>query len=96
MKRIAITLFLAAALMAGLATAGIWQMNRFMSSEVNLGEDGTVFEIAPGSSFAAVTSKLVDDGVIENDFWYRLYARWSGEAGGIDAGEYIIEQGATP
>ena len=96
MKRIAITLFLAAALMAGLATAGIWQMNRFMSSEVNLGEDGTVFEIAPGSSFAAVTSKLVDDGVIENDFWYRLYARWSGEAGGIHAGEYIIEQGATP
>jgi UPF0755 protein len=95
-KRIAITLFLAAALMAGLATAGIWQMNRFMSSEVNLGEDGTVFEIAPGSSFAAVTSKLVDDGVIENDFWYRLYARWSGEAGGIHAGEYIIEQGATP
>jgi len=96
LKRIAITLFLAAALMAGLATAGIWQMNRFMSSEVNLGEDGTVFEIAPGSSFAAVTSKLVDDGVIENDFWYRLYARWSGEAGGIHAGEYIIEQGATP
>ena len=96
MKRIAITLFLAAALMAGLATAGIWQMNRFMSSEVNLGEDGTVFEIAPGSSFAAVTSKLVNDGVIENDFWYRLYARWSGEAGGIHAGEYIIEQGATP
>lgn len=96
MKRIAITLFLAAALMAGLATAGIWQMNRFMSSEVNLGEDGTMFEIAPGSSFAAVTSKLVDDGVIENDFWYRLYARWSGEAGGIHAGEYIIEQGATP
>lgn len=96
MKRIVITLFLAAALVAGLATAGIWQMNRFMSSEVNLGEDGTVFEIAPGSSFAAVTSKLVDDGVIENDFWYRLYARWSGEAGGIHAGEYIIEQGATP
>jgi UPF0755 protein len=67
-----------------------------MTSEVNVGEDGMAFEIAPGSSFAAIASKLVDEGVIENDFWYRLYARWRGKAGGIHAGEYTIEQGATP
>jgi UPF0755 protein len=96
MKRIAIILFVAAALVAGLATAGIWQMNRFMISEVNLPADGAVFEVPPGSSFAAVTGKLVDNGIIESDFWFRLYARWSGEAGRIHAGEYIIEQGATP
>jgi UPF0755 protein len=96
MKRIAVVFIIAAGLMAGLATAGIWQMNRFMTSELNLGEDHTAFEIAPGSSFAAVTSKLVDEGVIDNDFWYRLYARWSGEAGGIHAGEYTISKGATP
>jgi hypothetical protein len=89
MNRIAIILFVAAALVAGLATAGIWQMNRFMISEVNLPADGAVFEVPPGSS-------LVDNGIIESDFWFRLYARWSGEAGRIHAGEYIIEQGATP
>jgi len=96
MKRIAIILLIAAALLAGLATAGIWQMNRFMTSEVNLPADSAAFEIPPGSSFAAVTGKLVDKGIIENDFWFRLYARWSGAAGGIHAGEYIIAQGATP
>jgi UPF0755 protein len=67
-----------------------------MISEVNLPADGAVFEVPPGSSFAAVTGKLVDNGIIESDFWFRLYARWSGEAGRIHAGEYIIEQGATP
>ena len=96
MRRIAIMLFFTAVIMAGLAAAGIWQMNRFMGSEVNLPEQGTVFEIPAGSSFAAVTRKLVDNGIIENDFWFRLYARWSGEAGGIHAGEYTIRQGATP
>ena len=96
MKRIANIVLVTAALLAGLATAGIWQMNRFMSSEVNLPADGAAFEVAPGSSFAAVTGKLVDKGIIESDFWFRLYARWSGEAGSIHAGEYIIEQGATP
>jgi UPF0755 protein len=95
-KRIAIILFIAAVLMAGLAMTGIWQMNRFMTSGVNVPQDGTTFEIPPGSSFAAVTGKLVNKGIIENDFWYRFYARWSGEAGGIHAGEYMIEQGATP
>lgn len=96
MKRIAIILLIAAALLAGLATAGIWQMNRFMTSEVNLPADSAAFEIPPGSSFAAVTGKLVDKGIIDNDFWFRLYARWSGAAGGIHAGEYIIAPGATP
>ena len=96
MKRLAIILFIVAALLAGLAAAGIWQMNRFMTSEVNLPEDGAVFEVPPGSSFAAVTGKLVENGIIESDLWFRLHARWSGEAGSIHAGEYIIEQGATP
>jgi UPF0755 protein len=96
MKRIAIVLIIAAALVAGFATAGVLQMNRFMTSAVNLPEDGAAFEIPPGSSFAAVTGKLLEKGMIEGDFWFRLYARWSGEAGSIHAGEYIIEQGATP
>jgi UPF0755 protein len=34
--------------------------------------------------------------VIANDRWFRLYARWSGEAAAVQAGEYLIEAGATP
>ena len=96
MKRVAVALLIAAALFAVLAAAGAWQVNRFMTTAVDLPEGGTTFAIAPGSSFAAVTGKLVNEGIIESDFWYRLYARWSGAAGEIQAGEYRIEQGATP
>ena len=74
---------------AFVAIGGVYKMNRFMDTPVDLPEGGANFEIAPGSSFATVTAKLVEQGVIENDFWYRLYARKSGEASGIQAGEYL-------
>ena len=64
-----------------------------MATAVSVPQTGTVFEIAPGSSFAAVAAELVAQGIIEDDFWYRLHARSSGEAGGIQAGEYRLEAG---
>ncbi len=96
MKRIVqIVLF---ALLAVTAASGIamWQADRFMNTPVNVPADGTLFQIAPGSSFASVTGQLVTADIIDDDFWYRLHARWSGAAGGIQAGEYKIEAGATP
>jgi len=78
---------------AGIAT---WQANRFMATPVNLPDNGMLFEISPGSSFAAVTGELVDAGIIDDDFWFRLNARLTGKASGIQAGEYFIETGATP
>jgi UPF0755 protein len=88
------------AFMALLATAmagiSVWQTKRFMATPVSLPDDGAVFEIAPGSSFASVTGRLVDAGIIKDDFWFRLHTRLTGKAGGIQAGEYFIEAGATP
>lgn len=96
MKRVVqIVAFAALAVVAATGVA-VWQADRFMATPVNVSTDGTLFLIAPGSSFASVTGKLVAAGIIEDDFWYRLHARWSGEANGIQAGEYKIEAGATP
>jgi UPF0755 protein len=67
-----------------------------MAAPVDVPDEGTLFEISAGSSFASVTRQLVSQGVIGDDFWYRLYARWTGEASGIQAGEYLIETGTTP
>jgi len=67
-----------------------------MTTTVSVPANGIVIEIATGSSFAAVTRQLVEQGVIANDRWFRLYARWSGEAAAVQAGEYLIEAGATP
>ena len=76
--------------------AGAWQLNRAMTQELAVPEDGTTFVIEPGSSFRTVARNLVDEGLLESDFWLRLSARWSGAANAIQAGEYRIEPGTTP
>ena len=96
MKRVVRTALFAFLLAAIVVGTGVYKMNRFMDTPVSLPENGATFEIAPGSSFKTVTAELVAQGTIEDDFWYRLYARQSGKAGGIHAGEYTLEPGATP
>lgn len=96
MKRVAFLALFAVLAIALAAGAGVYKMNRFMDATVNLPEGGVTFEISSGSSFATVASDLMDQGIIDSDFWYRLYARQSGEAGGIQAGEYRLQPGATP
>jgi len=58
--------------------------------------DGVNFEIAPGSSFGTVSNELQDLGLISDSRMFRFYARWSGQAAAIQAGEYRIAQGTTP
>ena len=96
MKRIALILATGALAIVAAAGAGVWQVNRFMATPVVVPDGGALFEISPGSSFSSVARKLVSEQIIEDDFWYRLYARWTGEAQGIQAGEYLIAVGATP
>lgn len=96
MKRLKQVVALAALVFGIAAGIGVWQANRFMATPVSVPSDGALFQITPGSSFTSVTGELVFEGIIEDDFWYRLHARWSGEASGIQAGEYLIAAGATP
>ncbi len=84
-------------LVATLAAATVViQVNRFMTTPLPIAEAGLDFEIPSGSSFAAVTRSLIAAGVIDGDRWFRLYVRWSKQASAIQAGEYLIETGATP
>ena len=83
----------AALLLAGVAAVAL-KLDRFMSTPVMVAENGTTFEIAPGSAFSSVTRKLVEQGIIDSDFWYRVYARVSGDTV-VQAGEYEIEAGTT-
>ena len=96
MKRVGLSaaLLLAVAVLA--LGFGAWQVDRFMTSPVSVPPGGTSFSISPGSSFATVSRQLVDSGLIDNDRWYRLYARWTGAAGAIHAGDYFISEGTTP
>jgi len=73
-----------------------WQLHRVMSTPLPVPEEGIEFVIQPGMSFRAVAASLEQGGIIENDLAYRLYARWTGAAANIQAGEYVIRPGTTP
>jgi UPF0755 protein len=96
MKKLLIASGVVVLLLVVLAGIGVWQVERFMSSTVNVPDDGVTFAIAPGSSFSAVAEKLVEQGILDGATRYKLYARWSGQASQIQAGEYRIEPGVTP
>lgn len=96
MKRLGVALSIVVIVAIASIGIGAWQLDRFMTTAGSVPAGGIVFEIVGGSSFAAVTRQLVDEGVIENDQWFRLYARWSGKAAAVQAGEYLIEAGSTP
>lgn len=96
MKRI----LLAFAMLSLVAAAGalivVNQVNRFMDSPLLLADKAVEFEISAGSSFASVSRKLVAGEIIADDRCLRLYVRWHGKGGAIQAGDYLIEPGATP
>lgn len=96
MKRILYTCAVLAAT-AGLALVIVaWQVVRFLDTPLSLPAEGVVYEIAPGTPFAAVSDDLGQRGVISHPRMFRWYARLSGDAGRIHAGEYLIEGEITP
>ena len=78
-----------------ISAAAILQVNRFLSSPVNVSDEGTSFEIAPGTPFARVSQRLADEGIIAHPTLLRVYARVSGKAGSLHAGEDVIEPGTS-
>ena len=78
-----------------ISVAALWQLNRVLDSPVNVPQDGINFEIAPGTPFAGVSQRLADEGIIAHPTLLRIYARVSGKAGSVHAGEYFIEPGTT-
>lgn len=87
-------------LLAGtlVVAAGVaaWQFNAFLEEPLTIAEGGLEFEIAPGSSFAAVSRNLAEAGAVLQPKMLRLYARYKGQANAIQAGEYLIKSGTTP
>lgn len=96
MKRVTVAVSILLMLALAVLGIGVWQVDRFMTTAVSIPANGVEFDIPSGSSFTSVTRRLVDKRVIDNDRWFRLYARWSGEASAVQAGDYLIESGATP
>jgi UPF0755 protein len=53
------------------------------------------YKVAPGRSFAHVANELAAQGVVAHPKILAQYARWSGRAAAVKAGEYEITPGIT-
>ena len=83
----------AALLLIGVAV--LWQVDQYLASAVSVPDEGTSFEIPPGTPFARVSARLAEEGIISHPALLRIYARFSGKAAAVHAGEYLIEPGTT-
>jgi UPF0755 protein len=54
------------------------------------------YKVAAGASFAHVANELANQGVVAHPKIWSQYARWSGRAAAVKAGEYEIAPGITP
>lgn len=88
-------LLIGVALLAVGAAAVVWMGARSLDEPVRL-ETPARFKVAPGASFARVAAELAARGVIASPRAWVFYARWSGLAPAVKAGEYEIQPGITP
>lgn len=74
----------------------LWAADRALETPLEVPEEGVDFEIPPGAAMASVSRRLVERGLLEHPLLFTWYARLTGKAGSIHAGEYHILPGTTP
>ena len=77
------------------ATASLF-LSRYLDSPLEIPPGGTLFEVPAGASFATIAGDLEARRLARHPEILRLYARWTGQASKVQAGEYRLESGATP
>ncbi|NNC77610.1 MAG: endolytic transglycosylase MltG [Woeseiaceae bacterium] len=79
----------------GLVAALAVHVDQIMDSPINVPDAGMDFEIPSGTPFAGVSRELENLGVITDGDILRWYARWTGQAADIQAGNYRLKSGST-
>ena len=90
--------FLVGCLAVVLLAVATWSVaiGRFLNAPMDIPGQSAVFEVPPGSAFGTISRRLAERGYIRHPDWLRWYARLTGRAGAVHAGEYLIEAGMTP
>src|SRR5512138_3271198 len=94
-KRVWLPLLAFAALLVGgaIATAFAW---RALHSPLSMPPEGTLLEVENGTSLRRVAAQLGDRGMLRHPWLLTVYARATGEATRIRAGEYQLPANTTP
>ena len=96
MSRLLKTVLAIAAVVGIVALLTAVRFNQFLDAPVTVAEAGTTYEIPSGAAFRQISDDLAKKGIIESPTFLRLYARFSGKANRIHAGEYRIASGTSP
>jgi UPF0755 protein len=72
------------------------KVSSFLHTPVTVDDSGIDFIIESGASFRTVSDELAKQGVISDSRAFRAYARLTGKASAIHAGDYHIRAGTTP
>lgn len=76
--------------------AGTVKLQQFLHTPVVVAGKGAEFEIVSGTSFGRISENLAERGIVSNARLFRGYARWTGQANAVHAGDYLIKPGTTP
>jgi UPF0755 protein len=82
-------------LLGAVAAAVLWSGVRSLDAPLKL-TAAMRFKVPPGVSFAHVATELATQGIVAQPRAWILYARWTGLAPAVKAGEYEIQPGSTP
>ena len=74
--------------------AALWAANE-LNASLQVPENGRVILVKPGTSMIALASELGDDQVLLSPYLWQWYARITGKAEAIQAGEYELTTGMT-
>ena len=83
-------------LAVGTAAVGAVYVNHYLETPLRVTDAGSPFEIAAGASFRRVSANLAERGILDRPLLFRAYARWTGQASQVQAGQYLIKPGTTP
>ena len=95
MRRGARLIVLLGVSLLAMGAAAVWRGVRSLDEPLRVAAP-LKFKVMPGASFARIAAELASRGVVGNPRAWVLYARWSGAAPAVKAGEYEIQPGATP
>ncbi|MEO5344102.1 MAG: endolytic transglycosylase MltG [Gammaproteobacteria bacterium SHHR-1] len=74
----------------------LYQADRFLQTPLQLPEQGEIILVPAGASLRAMSRALERQGLLSNELFLYAYARISGRARHIQAGEFHIPQGTRP
>ncbi|MBI3561406.1 MAG: endolytic transglycosylase MltG [Gammaproteobacteria bacterium] len=97
MKRWFKRIFMFIVLLVVGAAVGLWlDIQRFLSTPLQLPREDYTIEVKPGATLRRVAKQLAAQGIVNKPQYLLWYARWYKQNDRIHVGEYRIEPADTP